>query len=289
MEELRAGRTILMDGATGTEIERRGVATVQDAWSSSGALTGPDVVRQVHEDYLRAGARIIISNTFATSRHTLADGGLEHEFETLNRLGVELARQARDGTGSPALVAGGITHWSFTGSCPSLDVLGQNAAEQAKIMAAAGADMLVLEMMSDVDRTLTLLHASQQTGVPVWVGFSCEIDEAGTVRLLDGPTLVEGVAAIEGRDVPVVSIMHTEVSDIDPCLDVLDEVWSGPVGVYAHSGHFVNPNWVFNDIIAPADYAAAARGWLDRGVQVVGGCCGIGPEHLALLRPLVDG
>lgn len=292
MEELRRGRRVLIDGATGTEIERRGVTPIDDAWSSSGALDGPDVVREVHEDYLRAGARVVISNTFSTSMHALADAGIDDRFEMLNRHGVELACAARDNVGAPAVVAAGITHWSWTRIFPPLNVLRDNAIAQAKIMAAAGADMFILEMMSDVDRMSAILDATEQAGLPAWVGFSCAIDgedtsTPGTARLLHGPTLAEGVASLEHRDVPVVMIMHTEVADVDPCLDVLDDAWSGPTGVYAHSGHFVNPNWIFNGVISPAGYAAASRRWLDRGVQVIGGCCGIGPEHIELLRPMV--
>jgi S-methylmethionine-dependent homocysteine/selenocysteine methylase len=96
-------------------------------------------------------------------------------------------------------------------------------------------------------------------------------------------TLREGMASLSGRNIELVAIMHTEVEDIDPCLDVFDEMWQGPVGVYAHSGEFQHPNWIFNDVISIDDYAAAVQGWRDRGVQVLGGCCGISPDHIAAL------
>ncbi len=284
MERLSRGGRLLIDGATGTEIERRGVPMIENAWNGGGALTDPDIVRQVHEDYIRHGAQLIISNTFSTARHVLEDVGLSDQFEFLNRRSVELACEARENMNAPhILVAGGITHWSFTGNDPSNDQLRKNITDQAAIMAAAGADIIMLEMMSDIERLLILLDASQQSGLPVWVGFSCQIDGQGVVRLLDGPTLAEGIAAIQAKKVPLVSIMHTEVDDIDACLDVLAGSWSGPIGVYAHSGHFVDPNWIFNDTISPEDYTAAAGRWLDRGVQIIGGCCGIGIEHIAHL------
>ncbi|MGI9598783.1 MAG: homocysteine S-methyltransferase family protein [Acidimicrobiales bacterium] len=290
--DLASGKKILIDGGTGTEIELRGVPPIDDAWSSTGALDGPDVVREVHEAYLRAGARIVISNTFSTSHHALVDAGIEEKFEELNRQGVELARRARDEAGAAAVVAAGITHWSWTRIHPPLELLREKAIIQAKIMADAGAEMFILEMMTDLDRMSIILDACRQTGLPIWVGFSCDIDgpdseTPGTARLLGGPTLAEGVAALDGHDVPVALIMHTEVEDIDGCLDSLDEVWNGPTGVYAHSGHFVNPNWIFNGVISPTDYADHAQRWLDRGVQVIGGCCGIGPEHIEALQPMV--
>jgi homocysteine S-methyltransferase len=288
MERINKGDRILIDGATGTEIERRGVPMVENGWNGGGAMTHPDIVRQVHEDYIRHGAQVVISNTFSTSRHVLQDAGLEEHFEFLNRRGVELVREARTNMQAPhVLVAGGMTYTSFTTNIPTRDQLQVNAEEQAAIMADAGADLIMLEMMMDVDRMLIMLAAAQKSGLPVWVGFSCEIDEQGVVRLLLGPTLAEGIQAIKDKDVPLVCIMHTEVEDIQACLDVLGANWSGPIGVYAHSGKFVAPNWIFNDVISPEDYAAAAKPWVEHGVQVIGGCCGIGAEHIALLKEVV--
>jgi S-methylmethionine-dependent homocysteine/selenocysteine methylase len=288
IQRLHNGDQILIDGATGTEIEKRGVPMVNNAWNGGGALTHPDIVRQVHEDYIRFGAQIVISNTFSTSRHVLKDAGLEEHFELLNRRGIELAQEARTNMQTPeVLVAGGITHWSFTRKIPPDDQLRANIEEQAVIMANAGADLIILEMMADIKRMLILLEAAQKTGLPVWVGFSCKLNERGEPILLDGPTLLEGIEAIKNKDVPVITIMHTEVEDVDACLKVLKANWDGPIGVYAHSGKFVAPNWIFNDVISPEDYASAAISWLEQGVQVIGGCCGIGVEHIRVLEGMV--
>ncbi|HUV28307.1 MAG TPA: homocysteine S-methyltransferase family protein [Anaerolineales bacterium] len=288
IQRLDNGEQILIDGATGTEIERRGVPMVDNAWNGMGAMTHPDIVRQVHEDYIRCGAQIIISNTFSTSRHVLQDAGFEEHFEVLNRRGIELAREARTNMGSPnVLVAGGIAYLSFTGKTPPPEQLRANLEEQAVIMADAGADLIMLEMMADIERTEIALEAAQKTGLPVWVGFSCHLDEVGEPHLLYGSALLEGVKAIQNYDVPVVTIMHTEVEYIDACLNVLKANWQGPIGVYAHLGKIVAPNWIFNDVISPEDYASAASSWLQQGVQVLGGCCGIGLEHMQVLKDIL--
>jgi S-methylmethionine-dependent homocysteine/selenocysteine methylase len=285
LKRLINGDNILIDGATGTEIEKRGVPMVKNAWNGGGALTHPEIVRQVHEDYITCGAQIVISNTFSTSRHILEDAGLGEHFEFLNRRGVELAIEARTNQKrSEVLVAGGITHWSFTGEFPSPPILKSNTEDQAAIMANAGADLIILEMMSDLNHTMVMLDAARKSGLPVWIGFSCRLDQKGEVRLLDGPLLREGVEAIKGEDIPILFIMHTEVEYIEDCLSVLKDIWQKPVGVYAHSGKFVEPNWIFNDVITPEDYSAAAKTWLKHGVQVIGGCCGIGLEHIRVLK-----
>lgn len=288
LDRLENGEIILIDGATGTEIERRGVPMVDKGWNGGGALTHPDIVRSVHEAYIKTGANLVISNTFSTSRHVLEEAGLVEHFEFLNRRGVELAREARIRLQADhVLVAAGLTDLGHTNRRPSLGELQKNMDDQAAIMAAAGPDVFVLEMMTDIERMSIVLGAAQNTGLPVWVGFSCRMDATGTVRLLNGPTLADGLAAVLNKDVPVVCIMHTEVDDIDRCLDVVENHWEKPVGVYAHSGQFIQPNWIFNDTISPQDYAAAAGRWLDRGVQIIGGCCGIGIEHMRKVQEKV--
>ena len=288
MQRIRAGECILIDGATGTEIERRGVPKLDNAWNGGGALSHPDILREVHEDYIRRGAEIIISNTFATHFHALADAGVEADFEAYNRRGVELAIEARERLDRPeVLVAGGISNWSWIDNHPPLDDLRDATERQAAIMAAAGADLLMLEMMIDIDRMLVSLEAAQSSGLPVWAGLSCEPDASGEMCLWGGDRLSEALAVLRERRVELVNIMHTEVEYIDACLEVVRANWPGPVGVYAHSGEFVDGEWVYSATISPEDYCAAAERWFGQGVQLIGGCCGTEPRHIERLARVV--
>lgn len=288
MQRLDKGERILIDGATGTEIERRGVPMVSNAWNSLGAKTHPDIVRGVHEDYIRSGAEIVISNTFSTSRHVLQDAGYDENFELLNRRGIELAREASTNMENPrVLVAGGIAYLSFTGKTPPAPQLRSNLEDQAAIMADAGADLIMLEMMADNERTGIAVESAQKTGLPVWVGFSCKLDDNRGPQLLYGSSLAEGIKVLGDYDVPVITIMHTEVEYVQACVEVMKANWQGSLGVYAHSGKFVQPNWIFNDVISPEDYASEASSWLQQGVQILGGCCGIGLEHIQLLKGMI--
>ena len=284
MNRIEAGEHVFIDGATGTEIERRGVPQLDNAWNGGGALSHPEILRAVHEDYIRAGAEIVISNTFATLKSALQDAGLEKYFDAYNRRGVELACEARAVLSANAVVvAGGISHWSWSGNHPTLEELRDNATDQAAIMKEAGADLIMLEMMVNVESMLAVLDGVQGCGLPVWVGLSCEVDRNGIPRLYDGQTLSDAIDALKGRNIPLISVMHTEVADVDACLDVVEEMWVGPVGVYAHSGDYIDGKWVFNSVINSTDYAAAAEGWCNRGVRVIGGCCGVGPTHIRAL------
>lgn len=284
-KRLNDAETILIDGGTGTELERLGVPMVDNAWCAAGAVTHPEVVRQVHRSYIDAGAEVIVANTYATSRHLLARAGLEDRFEYLNTAGIELARQARDEAGDPSVtVAGSISTTQQGGEFPPIEAARINYADQAKLQADAGAELFVLEMMRDIEQTRAALDGATATGLPVWIGFSALIQD-GVPWLFNCETrLDEGLSVLDTDSVELVAIMHTEVADIDACLDVIDEGWAGPVGVYAHRGLFEPPNWRFVDMITPRDYGVACARWLDRGVQVIGGCCGIGPDHISHLR-----
>jgi S-methylmethionine-dependent homocysteine/selenocysteine methylase len=290
MSRIEQGERILIDGATGTETERRGVPQLEHAWNGGGALSHPDILREIHQDYIRHDAEIVISDTFATTQHALRDAGVGHQFEILNRRGVEIACEARQQLeADQVLVAGGISYWSWTGDHPDLDELKSSVSKQAKVMTDSGADLIMLEMMVDIDRMMVTLEASQECGLPVWVGLTCNPNNEGEMCLRNGETLVEALAALEAKPVPVLSIMHSEVKHVDACLDILDQHWDGVVGVYAHSGGYKNSTqeWRFEDMISPASYAQVSERWLNRGVQVIGGCCGIGPNHIKVLSGLV--
>jgi S-methylmethionine-dependent homocysteine/selenocysteine methylase len=82
----------------------------------------------------------------------------------------------------------------------------------------------------------------------------------------------------------LVTVMHTEACDVTAALEVVKRVWTGPLGAYGHSGRFVMPHWQFNDVISPDDYLAHARTWVAAGARLIGGCCGIGPAHIRLLK-----
>lgn len=293
MARIESGAVVVIDGATGTECERRGVPKLDGAWNGGAALSHPDVVREVHRNYLDAGAELIIANTFATHRHALQTAGVADDFEAYNRRGVELAVEARAETGADdAVVAGGISNWTWEGEHPPLDVLARNSADQAAALASGGADLLILEMMIDIGRMRATLVGASTAGLPMWVGLTVGTEEGvpvaddGVVRLTDGEPLADAIDALTGHDVGAIAIMHTAVHLVDGCLDVALDRWPGPVGVYAHSGDYVYDDWLFEGVISPAEYRAVAHGWVDRGVRIIGGCCGLGPDHVRALADL---
>lgn len=288
-KRLENGEKILLDGATGTDLEKRGVPMDDAAWCATATATNPDVVREVHEDYIRAGAEVIITNTYPAAKHVLKETGVGDRFRELNARAVELAKEARENVAEgPVYIAGSISTFSARldrGYYPEEREALANYTEQAEVLAEAGADLIALELMRDIEGTRYALEAAATTGLPIWVGFSCQRNEDGTLMLWDRQdTLAEALENLPLQDISLVSIMHTQTEDTVPALRELSKHWDGSVGAYPHYGEFIMPNWQFIDRISPEDFASEAQQWLDAGAQVVGGCCGIGPEHIRALK-----
>ena len=290
-KRLRQGELIIMDGGTGTELEKRGVPMEEKGWSASSTITQPEILRQIHEEYIRAGADIIITNTFSTSRHVLDSCNLADKFELINATAARIAVEARDNAADrPIYIAGSISTTTFGEEQPTPAVALTNFNDQANILADNGVDFFVLEMMRDIEYTNIAHQAAKQTGLPVWIGYSTNVDAEGKVQLTytQGTiSFADALQTLSAKETPLVSVMHTLTEDIQPSLSVLKEKWSGPIGVYAHSGEFIMPNWQFIDIISPEAYASEAQKWVAQGVQVIGGCCGIGPKHIQVLREIL--
>ena len=285
MQRIDAGACILMDGATGTEVQKRGVPQLENAWNGGGALSHPDIVRQVHVDYLKSGAEIIISNSFATHLHALAAAGEEGRFEDYNRRAVELAVEARTDAGhDDALVAAGVSYWSWRGDMPPAEQMRNATREQLLIMAEAGADVICLEMMIDQPCFELTLDAATDIGLPVWVGLTTTLIPDGDFRLHAGDPLAPAIALSVANDVDLINIMHTEVEFVAGSIDAVRQGWDGPIGVYAHSSKEINKRWVFENVISPTEYCALAARWKEMGISLIGGCCGIGAAHITALR-----
>jgi len=292
-QRLARGDVVILDGGTGTELERRGVPMDGQAWSGTAMLTDPGVLRSIHEDYIRAGADVIITNTFASARCHLEAAGLGERVAGVNRRAVELAREARDRAsgGRDVWVAGSMSTMApgaDPARRPPVARMSAILAEQADLLARAGADLIVLEMMRDVDYAVGAIDAAGATGLPVWVGFSCRRAADGVVRMFSGVrddlAFEDIIGPVMAKGGSLLAVMHSEAGDTGPAIEVAKRRWQGPLAAYPESGHFVMPSWQFVDVMTPEDLLAYAMDWLRQGVQVLGGCCGLGPEHIRLLR-----
>ena len=295
-ERLDGGEVVLLDGAISTEIEKRGVPMDQLVWSGMGSKIGSETLLGVHKDYIRAGADVITTNTFSSARHSLKVAGHGELTREVNAAAVSLAKQAVDeaSEGRTVLVAGSISpfgaYTEIAGhETPPIDIIWDSYREQAEILAEEGVDLLLLEMLRDVERAGVIVEAALATGIPVWSGFSSEVKAGkpvmplGEYAIADGATFEEMLGSVMALGGDMAIVMHSEVEFIAPTLEVMKEKWTGPLGAYAHSGYWARPNWNFDAVISPDDYLRQAETWVEAGARLIGGCCGIGPEHIRLL------
>jgi len=280
------GLPLLIDGGMGTELEKSGVPMDGKVWSARAMLSHPDKVRDVHECYIRAGAEAIITNTFSSARHMLEPGDLGAEVRNVNLKAVELARQARDAAAtSPVALVGSICEWAHdehpTWNSP--EVVGQAAAEQAEILAEAGVEILAVEMCERAELSDAVVEAVIRVGLPVWLGVSARRhQDQDRLSSFGYPErdFEEVVKVVSRYPAAILNVMHTPVSDVGAALEVVRSHWKGPVGIYPESGEFMMPNWNFVDVIDPPTLAQNAVLWADDGVRLIGGCCGLGPDHI---------
>lgn len=285
---IKSGEVIIFDGGIGTELERRNVPMNSANWCGAAMFTHTDIVRQVHEDYILSGVDVITTNSFGTARHMLTPAGLEDRFEEINQQAVEMALQARDRVANrPVMVAGSISpiHFDLDYAVP-VKVAADNYGAQANILADAGVDLIAIEMIWDIDYSLAAVEAAIATGLPVWLGFTCREKENGQPMLFSEKyhgTLESALEVLCPLSISAVNVMHTLAEHVSPALEKIKEHWSGTLGVYAHSGEFKMPRWQFANMITPEDYATECLRWVEEGAQIIGGCCGIGPEYIRLL------
>ena len=147
--------------------------------------------------------------------------------------------------------------------------------------------------MKDLEQSTLAIKAALSTGLPTWVGFTCQQNtDTSEIFLRHHPDILfvqalELLVSKNDFEDTVISVMHTNVDDTEPALHILKENWNGPMGAYPNSGWFKRPNWQFEDIISTQNLAIQAKKWVHMGVQVIGGCCGLGPSHIRTLKEML--
>ena len=251
---LRNGGVVLLDGGTGTELERRGVSMDAEAWCGTAALKNGAVLESIHRDYIAAGADIITANTYASSRLLLEPAGLGDQFEEINRAAIGAAHRARKSSAKAGiLVAGSLSHQisyasglARTGRDPTLasSALGEAFGELAMLLRDEGCDLILLEMMYYPERMAAAFTADLATGLPVWAGLSVRHDENGEMLGHDAVREIpysEMLAVLQGFDVAAAGTMHSPAHVTGEAIELLKSVHDGPLLAYPDSGYFAAP------------------------------------------------
>ena len=281
----------LLDGSIGQELVKRAGTAPTPLWSTTVMIDQPEILRDVHAEYFNVGASVATTNTYPVLHDRLVRAGLQDQIETLWTQAVKSARSARDAHGG-GRIAGSIGPLIASyrpDICPSA----AEAEELYRDVVAALAphvDVLLIETMSSVDQARGGLIGAGVTGKPVWVALSVS-DDDGT-RLRSGELLSDVMPLLEEFNPAAVFINCSKPEAVDTAVPILAK--SGRlVGAYANG--FTGIAADFNKVGATVDmlsarrdldpnaYADFADGWAAHGATIIGGCCEVGPAHIAEL------
>ena len=284
-ERLQQPRPLLLDGATGTELNRRGINTDLPLWSARALLAAPEVLRSIHREYVAAGAELLTANTFRTHRRNLAHAGFGDRAAELTGLAIEIAKSAAEGR---AWVAGSQPPLEDCYSpelVPDDQSLRDEHTVMAEHLAAAGVDAILVETHNTIREAVAATNAAGQTGLPVLISFVGGVDG----RLLSGESLEEAVRAVMPFAPAAVLVNCVPAESVPAMLEQLQPVVGDRLfGAYANIGRS-DPveGWINTDAQNPLVYAGCAESWLAAGARVIGGCCGTTPGHIDRLRALI--
>ena len=273
---------VLLGGAMGTELQRRGYATTLPLWSASANLADPNLVLQIHRDYFAAGADLCITNTFRTTPRAYAKVNKTQEAHAALKAAVNLAKTAAGEVKNRNVFIGGS--FAPLEDCYEPDLVPPDSelesehALSAKWLAAEGVDFLMPETINALREAKFMAKAASDTGLPFIISF---VVDANT-KLLDGTTLDQ---AIKETDLPG----RVAVSINCRPIDILDAAFKKQPGINCvYPNGFGHPHdelgWCFHDNTDNIDkYVKTALSWHQAGAKIIGGCCGTTPDYIKAL------
>ncbi len=284
-------RITILDGAMGTELRARG-ATVPDykssAWSAMALVHDPDTVRQVHSDYIAAGADVITANNYAVVPNLLARVGMADRLGELTHLACRLALEARAANGRPEVRVAGSLPPLDTSYEPELVMPEQDLYETylgiARLLAAAGADFVMAETLTTVREAVAATRAAAECGLPIWVSWNLRVD-APIIR--GGESLQQGIEALEALPVAGYMVNCVPTGLVQPALELMRRCTDRPLGAYANSCEKAADQASLDgnaaQVLSPQEYVTTSERWVDAGATAIGGCCDTRPEYIAAL------
>ncbi|SLN35837.1 homocysteine S-methyltransferase family protein [Pseudooctadecabacter jejudonensis] len=272
----------LLDGGMGQELVHRAGDNPTPLWSTQVMLDHPGLVAQVHRDFAAAGATVATTNTYAIHHDRLEGTPVADRFADLHATALKEIAQVE---GRKAGSIGPLVQSYRADIAPPYDEAVPKYAEIAQLLAPS-VDMIICETVASVAHARAVFDGAKTAGIPVWVAFTVS-DTDGTV-LRSGEPLAEGVAAVAGADAVLVNCSAPEV-----IIDALPSLAAAglPYGAYANGFEQITEDFLghkptVNALNArrdftPAVYADHAMAWVDAGATIVGGCCEVGPAHIA--------
>lgn len=282
------GHVTLLDGGMGQELYRRSGRPASPLWSAEVLRDRPDLVTALHGEFIAAGAEAITVNAYIVTPERMArDADIEY-FEPLQRAALDAAREARDAAARPVRIAGSLPPLVASYHADEVPGDDQCAASYARIagLQAPGVDLFLCETMSCIREAVAATAAAAATGKPVWTAFTVN-DTQGT-RLRSGESLADG--AVAARDAGAGAVLANcsvpeAVADALPALAAAGLPYGGYANGFVAAASLM-PGGTVDGLAArhdldPAAYADHVGAWIEASATIVGGCCEVGPAHIA--------
>lgn len=277
-QTLQTDGVLLADGAWGTEFFKRGLmqGSPPDEWN----ITHPDIVKEITREYLEAGSKIILTNTFGANRFRLEPHGLSNSTAEIN---LRAAALARDVVGDRALIAGDIgpsARFLALGEVSPEDLF-DVFSEQARALVAGGVDLIVVESMTDMEEMAVAVRAAvQSTGLPVVSSMTYNHTPHGYRTMMGNPPEACVRRAEEAGAALIGANCGSGIEDYVPLAPILRELTTLPLWVKANAGipHIVGGKVTYP--LTAEQYASFVPAIAKAGVKVIGGCCGTSPSFI---------
>jgi S-methylmethionine-dependent homocysteine/selenocysteine methylase len=280
---------VLLDGGLGQEIYKRAARTAHPLWSAHIMMDQPELVKAVHQDFIRAGAQIITLNSYTCTPTRLSRDADLSWFETLQQQAVQIATAARDELGEPVQIAGCLP--PLIGSYAVEERSKEHLkAEYRQIVGQQnpGVDVFLIETISNIKESVAATEAAVETGKPVLLSFT--LSDADPMQLRSGEPLETALEAVSGYALSGLLLNCSLPETISKSLPVLG-TYGLPFGGYANgftSVEALKPGGTVDVLAARADlnpaiFAKITSDWVAEGATLVGGCCEVGPSYIAAL------
>lgn len=294
---------VLLDGGMGRELQRRGAPFRQPEWSALALSEAPEQVEAVHRAYIEAGAQVITSNSYAVVPFHIGEERFATEGESLAARAGQLARQAVAASGQPVRVAGSLPPL-FGSYRPDLfEPARVDELLQPLIRGLAPhVDLWLAETQSSLAEVRAIAAGLPDDGKPLWLSFTLKDEDVDEIpRLRSGEPVAEAaqLAVALGAGALLFNCSQPEV--MAAALDTARATFAAagieiPFGAYANAFPPQPEEATANDgldplrpDLDPPGYLSFAQDWQARGASLIGGCCGIGPEHIAVLNTRLRG
>lgn len=287
---------ILLDGGMGQELIRRSGQPPTPLWSARVMLDNPDLVEELHIDFIKAGAKVITLNNYTATPARLSRDASVDLFIPIHEASIKTAKSARDKSGVSDVMIAGCLPPLVASYKPELVPDEKDCLEQYRDLVAIqkdGVDIMFCETIATIREAVAAVTAAREVGLPTQLSFT--MDDENPERLRSGELLTDAVQAVTPYDVSAITVNCSMPETVTSAMPILADIFP-KVGGYANGFQSIAPldaggtteGLKARKDLTPISYARYALSWAEAGARIIGGCCEVGPEHIAAVKTVLE-